>query len=53
VPTRPLLAFERWLVRQPPQRQRAFLRQPLVRKLLNNCRLVAVKSGRVAAGAAQ
>ena len=53
VPTRPLLAFERWLVRQPPQRQRALLRQPLVRKLLNNCRLVAVKSARVAAGAAQ
>ena len=53
VPTGPLLAFERWLVRQPPQRQRALLRQPLVRKLLNNCRLVAVKSGGVAAGAAQ
>jgi SAM-dependent methyltransferase len=53
VPTRPLLAFERWLVRQPPDRQRALLRQPLVRKLLNNCRLVAVKSGGVAAGAAQ
>ena len=53
VPTRPLLAFERWLVRQPPQRQRALLRQPLVRKLLNNCRLVAVKSARAAAGAAQ
>lgn len=53
VPTRPLLAFERWLVRQPPQRQSALLRQPLVRKLLNNCRLVAVKSARVSAGAAQ
>jgi SAM-dependent methyltransferase len=53
VPTGPLLAFERWLVRQSPQRQGALLRQPLVRKLLNNCRLVAVKSGGVAAGAAQ
>jgi SAM-dependent methyltransferase len=52
VPTGPLLAFERWLVRQSPQRQGALLRQPLVRKLLNNCRLVAVKSGGVAAGAA-
>jgi SAM-dependent methyltransferase len=52
VPTGLLLAFERWLVRQPPQRQRAWLRQPLVRKLLNNCRLVAVKSGRLTAAAA-
>lgn len=45
VPTRPLLAFERCLVRQPPQRARAFLRRSLLRKLIDNCRLVAVKSG--------
>ena len=44
VPTRPLLAFERWLVRQPLQRARAFLRRSLLRKLIDNCRLVAVKS---------
>jgi SAM-dependent methyltransferase len=43
VPRRPLLALERWLLRQPPERARALLRGPL-RKLLDNCRLVAVKS---------
>ena len=45
VPTRPLLAFERWLARQSPQRARALLRGPLLRRLIDNCRLVAVKSG--------
>jgi SAM-dependent methyltransferase len=45
VPSRPLLAFERWLLRQPPERVHALLRRSLLRKLINNCRLVAVKSG--------
>jgi SAM-dependent methyltransferase len=38
------LAVERWLARQPPDRLRALLRRPWLRKLLDNCRLVAVKS---------
>jgi SAM-dependent methyltransferase len=44
MPRRPLLALERWLLRQPPQRAQALLRRPLVRKLIDNCRLVAVKA---------
>jgi SAM-dependent methyltransferase len=44
VPTGSVLALERWLARQPPERGRASLRCALVRRLLNNCRLVAVKS---------
>lgn len=43
VPRRPLLAVERWLLRQPPGRARALLRGPL-RRLIDNGRLVAVKS---------
>ncbi len=43
VPRRLVLAFERWLLRQPPERARALLRGPL-RRLIDNCRLVAVKS---------
>ena len=38
IPTRPLLAIERWLVR------RALLRRPLLRNLINNCRVVVVKA---------
>ena len=45
IPTRPLLALERWLLRQPPERMQALLRWSLLRKLIDNCRLVAVKSG--------
>lgn len=48
VPRRPLLALEHWLLRQPPERARALLRGPILRKLLDNCRLVAVKSAEVA-----
>jgi hypothetical protein len=40
----PLLALERWLLRQPPQRAQALLLRPLMRKLIDNCRLVAVKA---------
>jgi SAM-dependent methyltransferase len=46
VPARLLLGFERWLMRRPPQRMRALLRLSPLRKLINNCRLVAVKSSR-------
>ncbi len=46
VPARLLLALERWLMRQPPERMRALLRQSLLRKLIDNCRLVAVKPSR-------
>jgi SAM-dependent methyltransferase len=44
VPRRLLLAVERWLAHQPPQRSRSLSRGPLVHRLINNCRLVAVKS---------
>jgi SAM-dependent methyltransferase len=44
IPTRPLLAIESWLVRQPAERARALLSQPLLRNLINNCRVVAVKA---------
>ncbi len=43
VPTLALLAFERWLVRQPLERARAFLNRTQLRRLFDNCRLVAVK----------
>jgi SAM-dependent methyltransferase len=51
VPTRPLLALERWLVRHPLKQARAFLNRSLLRRVFN-CRLVAVKP-RVVRGAAQ
>jgi SAM-dependent methyltransferase len=44
IPTRPLLALEQWLARQPPKRAGAMLRWPLMRKLIDNCRLVAFKA---------
>lgn len=44
VPTGALLAFERWLIRQPAARRRALMSRPLLAKVLNNCRLVAVKA---------
>jgi SAM-dependent methyltransferase len=47
VPTRALLALERWLVRQPPNRARRFLNRSQLRRLFDNCRLVAVKSALV------
>ena len=43
VPTRALLAFERWLVHQPLERARAFLNRTQLRRLFDNCCLVAVK----------
>lgn len=46
VPARLVLALERWLMRRPPERMRALLRQSLLRKLIDNCRLVAVKPSR-------
>jgi SAM-dependent methyltransferase len=46
VPARLLLVLERWLMRQPPERQRALMRRSLLRKLIDNCRLVAVKPAR-------
>jgi SAM-dependent methyltransferase len=46
VPARLVLALERWLMRQPPERMRALLRRSLLRKLIDNCRLVAVKPSR-------
>lgn len=49
MPRRPLLALERWLLRQPPQRAQALLKWPLMRKLIDNCRLVAVKAADPAA----
>ena len=44
MPTRPLLAVERWLLRQPAERTRTLLRRALLRNLINNCRVVAVKA---------
>jgi len=44
IPTQPLLAAERWLLRQSPERARALLRGVLLRKLIDNCRLAAVKA---------
>lgn len=46
VPAGALLAFEGWLMRQPPRRLRALLRRSLLRKLIDNCRLIAIKSRR-------
>jgi SAM-dependent methyltransferase len=43
LPVRPLLALERWLVRQPLVRARAFLNRSQLRRLVDQCRLVAVK----------
>ncbi len=51
VPVRPLLALERWLMRQPLARARAFLNRSQLRRLIDQCRLVAVKPA--AARAAQ
>ena len=45
IPTRPLLALERWLLSQQPERMQVLLHWSLLRKLIDNCRLVAVKSG--------
>ena len=44
IPNQPLLATERWLLHQSPERARALLRRPLLRKLIDNCRLAAVKA---------
>lgn len=44
MPTGPLLAFERWLLRQPAARTRALMDRPLLAKVINNCRVVAVKA---------
>jgi len=44
IPTRPLLAIESWLMRQPAERAAALLSRPLLRNLINNCRVVAVKA---------
>ena len=38
------LGLELWLMRQPPARSRALLRRRWFRKLLDNCRVVAIKS---------
>jgi SAM-dependent methyltransferase len=43
VPKPPLLAFERWLLGQPPARVRALMKRKVLAKVVNNCRLVAVK----------
>jgi SAM-dependent methyltransferase len=43
VPRRPLLAFERWLLGRPPARVRMLMRRKILAKVINNCRLVAVK----------
>jgi ubiquinone/menaquinone biosynthesis C-methylase UbiE len=48
VPTQAVLAVERWLLRQSPARARALLSWPSLRKLIDNCRLVAVKSAAAA-----
>jgi SAM-dependent methyltransferase len=52
VPAWLLLGLERWLMRQSPERMRALLRRSLLRKLIDNCRLVAVKPSRGPAGVA-
>jgi SAM-dependent methyltransferase len=44
IPTRPVLAFERWLLRQPAARIRTLMDLPLLAKVINSCRLVAVKA---------
>ena len=44
VPTGPLLAFERWLSHMPPDRARTLMQNRLLAKVLNNCRLVALKA---------
>ena len=44
VPTRPLVAFERWLLGRPPARVRRLMERPILAKVINNCRLVAVKA---------
>jgi hypothetical protein len=46
MPGRPLLAFERWLLRPPPRRARVLLRRSVLHKLIDNCHLVAVKASR-------
>ena len=43
VPTKPLLAFERWLLGKPPARLSTLLEHPILAKVINNCRLVAIK----------
>jgi SAM-dependent methyltransferase len=44
VPTRPLVAFERWLLGKPPARVRTLMERPILAKVINNCRLVAIKA---------
>jgi len=44
IPAAPLLSFERWLLRQPAAKTRALVNRPLLAKVINNCRLVAVKA---------
>jgi SAM-dependent methyltransferase len=44
VPARPLLALERWLSGMQPDRARALTQNPLLAKVLNNCRLVALRA---------
>ena len=44
VPAGPVLAFERWLLGKPPARVRTLMQHRILAKVLNNCRLVAIKS---------
>jgi peptidoglycan/xylan/chitin deacetylase (PgdA/CDA1 family)/SAM-dependent methyltransferase len=44
VPTAPLVGFERWLLGKPPARVRTLMARPMLAKVLDNCRLVAIKA---------